>query len=152
MGRLGSSGRLRNGGGKSEGRRRLGGSDMRRRASASGTTPFPPILLYLPLQAMIAGNGREGGRRGMGARSSRGDEGGSRGDEGDDIFGKEGRQVRWRRTVAGEGALMEMWRQNRAPYPVNVYTTVLYSSIDFSHAKRPKCPNSLYSLLSIRTI
>jgi hypothetical protein len=88
----------------------------------------------------------------MGARSSRGDEGGSRGDEGDDIFGKEGRQVRWRRTVAGEGALMEMWRQNRAPYPVNVYTTVLYSSIDFSHAKRPKCPNSLYSLLSIRTI
>ena len=66
----------------------------------------------------------------MGARSSRGDEGGSRGDEGDDIFGKEGRRVRWRRTVAGEGALMEMWRQNRAPYPVNVYTTVLYSSID----------------------
>ena len=67
----------------------------------------------------------------MGARSSRGDEGGSRGDEGDDIFGKEGRRVRWRRTVAVEGALMEMWRQNRAPYPVNVYTTVLYSCIDY---------------------
>jgi hypothetical protein len=33
--------------------------------------------------------------------------------------------------VAVEGALMEMWRQNRAPYPVNVYTTVLYSCIDF---------------------
>ena len=66
----------------------------------------------------------------MGARSSRGDEGGSRGDEGDDIFGKEGQRVRWRRTVAVEGALMEMWRQNRAPYPVNVYTTVLYSCID----------------------
>jgi hypothetical protein len=46
------------------------------------------------------------------------------------FFGKEGRRVRWRRTVAGEGALMETWRQNRAPYPVNVYTTVLYSSID----------------------
>ena len=30
---------------------------------------------------------------GWGARSSRGDEGGSRGDEGDDIFGKEGRRV-----------------------------------------------------------
>jgi hypothetical protein len=90
---------------------------------------------------MIAGNGREGGRRGMGARSSRGDEGGSRGDEGDDIFGKEGQRVRWRRTVAVEGALMEMWRQNRAPYPVNVYTTVLYSSIDIYcyliHGVRP---------------
>jgi hypothetical protein len=33
--------------------------------------------------------------------------------------------------VAVEGALMEMWRQNRAPYPVNVYTTVLYSCIDY---------------------
>jgi hypothetical protein len=51
---------------------------------------WAPILLYLPPQAMIARNGREGGKRGMGARPSRGDEGGSRGDEGGGIFGKTG--------------------------------------------------------------
>jgi hypothetical protein len=52
---------------------------------------------------MIAGNGSEGGRHGMGARSPRGDEGGSRVDEGGDIFGKEGRRACWRRTMAGRG-------------------------------------------------
>jgi hypothetical protein len=79
---------------------------------------------------MIAGNGREGGRRGMGARSSRGDEGGSRGDEGDNIFWKGSAASALEMDSGREGALMETWRQNRAPYPVNVYTTVLYSSID----------------------
>jgi hypothetical protein len=66
----------------------------------------------------------------MGARSSRGDEGGSRGDEGDNIFWKE-RAASALETDSGRGRGIDGdVEAEPCTISCDVYTTVLYSSID----------------------